>query len=110
MKYPYPLLLPVLMTLLTGCSVFQPSSNTPSGTPTNLECEWTAMRGVAELVRFEDNTAIMDFFPGEIRFQTRVSDHSWAPGDEFKVLLETPDQPECGAPRVRKLSPLEPDA
>ncbi|XOZ32263.1 hypothetical protein ACMDCT_08580 [Halomonadaceae bacterium KBTZ08] len=110
MKRLRPLLLLVLMTLLAGCSVFQPNSNTNPGAENNPDCEWTPVRGIAELVRFEDNTALMDFFPGGIRFQTDASDHDWTPGDEFKVLLETPDPPECGAPRVRKLSPLEPDA
>ena len=106
-------LLATLILLLAGCSLVQPEKETASEPETDTadtDCEWTTKRGVAELVGFEDNTAAMDFFPGEIRFHTEVADRNWTPGDEFKVLLETPDHPECGEPRVVELSPLGPDA
>ena len=107
------LLLAILILPLTSCSLVPPEQETASEPETDTadtDCEWTAVRGVAELVSFEENTAAMDFFPGEIRFHTEMGDRDWAPGDEFKVLLETSDHPECGEPRVRELSPLGPDA
>ncbi|MYL26188.1 MULTISPECIES: hypothetical protein [Halomonadaceae] len=110
MKRHQVLLLTTLILLLAGCSLVQPEKKTPSEPEADIDCEWTIMRGVAELVSFEENTAAMDFFPGEIRFHTEMDDRDWAPGDEFKVLLETSDHPECGEPRVRELSPLGPDA
>ncbi|MGM0433321.1 MAG: hypothetical protein ACQEQ1_01545 [Pseudomonadota bacterium] len=104
------LLLAILILPLAGCSLVQPENEPPAEAEADVDCEWTAVRGVAELVSFEENTAAMDFFPGEIRFHTEVTDRDWAPGDEFKVLLEISDHPECGEPRVRELSPLGPDA
>ena len=111
MRRGHALLLVAMAFITTGCSLFQPNAHDPADASANrVDCDWTPVRGVAELVRIEDNTAVMDFFPGEIRFRTRMRDTEWAPGDEFKVLLETSDHPECDAPRVRKLSPVGPDA
>lgn len=111
MKWPRTLTLAAMILIVSGCSLFQPKDDSTTTKPTiEIVCEWTSMRGVAELVRFEDNSAVMDFFPGDIRFRTDVDNPDWRPGDEFKVLLETPDHPDCGESRVRELSPVGPDA
>ncbi|MGM0451134.1 MAG: hypothetical protein ACQERE_09910 [Pseudomonadota bacterium] len=110
MKGRHALLLVSMVLVLNGCSLFQKEDDESPGSTTRTDCDWTPVRGVAELIRFEDNSAVMDFFPGEIRFRTDKGDRDWTPGDEFKVLLETPDHPECGEPRVRELSPVGPDA
>ncbi len=109
---PHPALLPLatLLLLATGCSLFQPHTTSPVDRTTDPACEWTTVRGVAELIRIEDNEAVMDFFPGAMRFRTSADNPDWAAGDEFKVLLETSDHPECDAPRVLELSPVGPDA
>lgn len=110
MRRRHALPLVTMALIVNGCSLFQPEGKEPSDPTVQTDCDWTPVRGVAELVRFEDNTAVMDFFPGEIRFRTDAEDREWTPGDEFKVLLERSEHPECGGPRVRELSPVGPDA
>lgn len=110
MKQRHALLLVTLAVMINGCSLFQPDDKASSGSEEDqADCEWKPVRGVAQLMRIEDNTAVMDFFPGDIRFRTPAED-GWQRGDEFKTLLETADETGCGDPRVRELKPIGPDA
>ena len=95
---------PLIMAtaLIGGCSIFQ-SQELPLSE--EQDCKWAQTRGVAELVRLEDNMALMNFFPGEHHFQT-PKENDWEKGDEFKVLLEIPSRTECGQPRVQEIHPL----
>lgn len=111
MKIHQTLLLAAMMILLTSCSLFQPESKSPTPGPTaDLDCEWTPVRGVAELTgkKPDSDSARFRFYPGDVEFSASLADKQAQEGDEYKVVLAIPDQIECGEPRVREMQPLEP--
>jgi len=113
MKRHQVLLLTTLILLLAGCSLVQPEKKTPSepeADTAGIECEWAAVRGVAELIETmpDSNRSRFRFYPGDTEFSASTADRQVQKGDEFKVVLEIPDPISCGDPRVQEMQPLEP--
>ena len=93
--------------LLSGCSLFQPEIQ-QRGTPkAQSNCQWNTHRGIAELLRIEDNIATMRIYPADFTFQVKASDSSWQRGDEFKALIKKPADSGCNTPpQVIELAPV----
>ncbi|WP_077530201.1 hypothetical protein [Vreelandella utahensis] len=104
------LLLAILILPMAGCSLVQPENEPPTEAEADVDCEWTAVRGVAELIETvpDSERARFRFYPGDTEFSASMADSQARKGDEFKVVLEIPDPISCGDPRVQEMQPLEP--
>lgn len=99
--------LPAILLSLGGCSLFQPAHEPAGNAAKNgTECEWVVHRGVAELVRIEQNAAIMKLYPADFTFRVEPAQPDWQPGSEFKALIEKSSGPDCGPPKVIEIEPV----
>lgn len=109
MRERHALLLVTMALFVSGCSLFQPTPPPNDSDNTGSNCHWEEQRGIAELLRFDENDALMAFFPGDIRFRVPADNRDWKVGDEFKVVLVTAKPTDCAPPQVETIKPLKPE-
>lgn len=99
--------LPAILVSVGGCSLFQPPHDpTGSAAKNGADCEWVVHRGVAELIRIEENAAIMTLYPADFTFRVDPAQPDWQPGSEFKALIEKSSDSDCGPPKVIEIEPV----